>query len=105
MFMLSTFDLRPGTLDRFETAMARFVPAMVGEGWRLVGAFRNVTGDVSRAAHVWELPDAESLSTAPGRAIAADASLLEDVAVLGEIITREELTFLAPLSYDTASRP
>jgi hypothetical protein len=104
MFMTSRFELRHGTLDRFETAMARVVPAMVDQGWRLVGAFRNVTGDVSQATHVWEIPDADSLSTAPGRAVAADASLLEDVAVLGEIITREELTFLAPLSYDVGSR-
>jgi hypothetical protein len=101
--MKSTFDVRYGALERFEAAMARVVPAMVGEGWRLIGAFRHITGDVSQATHLWELPDADSLTAAPARAIAADASLLEDVAVLGEVITREELVFLEPLSYDSGS--
>ncbi|HEY6758562.1 MAG TPA: NIPSNAP family protein [Baekduia sp.] len=99
MFLQSTFDVRYGALERFEGAMARVVPAMAGEGWRLVGAFRHATGDVSRATHVWELPDLESLTAAPARAIAADASLLADVAVLSEVIAREELVLLEPLAY------
>jgi hypothetical protein len=96
--MQSSFDLQFGTFERFEQANRRFIPALTGEGWRLIGAFRNATGDISVASHLWELPDSDSLESAPARVMAADPGLLEDVVSLAEIIQTERISFLEPLS-------
>jgi hypothetical protein len=99
-FMESSFELAFGTFDRFEDAMRRFIPALEAEGWRLIGAFRNTTGNVSLATHVWELPDVDSLTTAAERAVAANPELLEDVAKLGDVLRAERICFLTPLAHD-----
>jgi hypothetical protein len=98
--MRATFELKFGSVARFETAMERIVPAMEGQGWRLIGAYRPLSGDTSTAMHVWEIPDIDDPSTAAGRAIAADPTLMEEVGVLTEVLVREELEFLTPLSYN-----
>jgi hypothetical protein len=95
----ATFDVKYGTIHRFEDTMSRFVPAMVAQGWRLLGAYRSITGDVSQAIHVWEIPEAESLLTAPPKALAEFRELLAAVEEFVEIIERESLRLLVPMSY------
>jgi hypothetical protein len=100
VFMESSFELAFGTFDVFEDAMRRFIPALTAESWRLIGAFRNTTGNVSMATHLWELPDVDSLATAAERAVSANPELLDDVAKLGNIIRAERICFLTPLAHD-----
>ena len=100
VFMRGTFALAYGTVERFEAAMAEIVPAMAEQGWRLIGAFRNVTGDLLEVTHLWQLPDQASLSEAPARAFGAHPELLGRVGELSDILRGERLELLAPLSYD-----
>ena len=100
MFMRSTFTLAYGTVEQFEDAMSRIVPAMVEQGWRLVGAHRGVTGAVTEVSHLWELPDAASLTEAPLRAFRAHPELTEEFAAVSSILKDERLELLAALSYD-----
>jgi superoxide dismutase len=108
VFMESSFDLSFGTFDSFERAMRRFIPALTAEGWRLIAALRNTTGNISRATHLWELPDHDSLTSAGERAIAANPALLEDIALAAKIVRTERIRFLTPLAVDpsvTDTRP
>jgi len=100
VFMESSFELAFGTFDLFEDAMRRFIPALGAEGWRLIGAFRNTTGNVSMATHLWELPDFDSLAAAAERAVSANPELLDDVGKLGDIIRAERISLLTPLAHD-----
>jgi hypothetical protein len=97
----ATFDVKYGALGRFEEAMTRFVPAMVAQDWRLIGAYKSLTGKASQAIHIWEIPSADSLIAAPPKALAEFEHLLSTLGELVEIIERETLQLLSTTSYSS----
>jgi hypothetical protein len=97
------FELQWGSVDQFEDAMSRLVPAVVEQGWQLLSATRSVTGPEPLVMHIYEIPDAESVHGVPARAFAAHPELADDARVLGETIKREELALMSRLSYDPAA--
>jgi hypothetical protein len=103
VFQRVSFDLEFGSLERFDAAMDHVIPALTGQGWRLLGTFRNSTGDVYNAMNLWALPDLEATRTAGPRARAANPGLAEEAGKLAKIIRTETVDLMAPLAHHPSS--
>src|SRR3954447_24451584 len=50
----------------FMTAMGEMLPALESYGWRLIGGFTPVIGRLGAVYHVWRVPSADGVLSAPG---------------------------------------
>jgi hypothetical protein len=99
VFIKSEYDLDYGAFQPFEEAMEPLVTALTTQGWHLLAAVRGITGNVSTVTHLWELPDIDSMMSAPAQAFAADGSLPGQLQKLGAILKSEDVQVMVPLGY------
>jgi hypothetical protein len=97
-YMQATLKLRYGTHTQFAAALARMVPALEREGWRLLGAYRPLVGEFTEVIDVWELPSADAVR----RGLAAakqEQGFLEAALDVAACIEVEELQLLEKAPY------
>jgi len=97
-YMLVRLDLKVGKVGEFSEIMSHMVPALERQGWRLCGAFQNRIGKLNRCYDLWELPDANSVTSVLS-AVTQDSEFSEWSAKLEGILLNEELEFMNELSY------
>jgi hypothetical protein len=56
--------LHPGKLQDFKARLAVVMPIQAKHGWKLIGCFSSVSGDLNTVIDLWELPDANALQSA-----------------------------------------
>lgn len=98
-YLQVTFDLEFHSFARFERAMAQIVPSLASSGWILRSALRNVTGNISLATHLWQLPADDPGRSAEARLNDGPPELADVYASLREFTKTELGQFLTPLSY------
>lgn len=64
IYLHALIKLHPGKLQAFKERLAVVMPIQARHGWKLVGCFSSVSGDLNTVIDLWELPDANALSSA-----------------------------------------
>jgi hypothetical protein len=98
VYLLATLKAKYGQLDRFSEVMKALVPVMEAQGWKLIGAYQAIIGDLTQVVDLWELPDANAVGAGLAAA-AAGAGFEEIAAVLAEVVEDEVLQVMAKTSY------
>ena len=62
-YMLVRLEVAYGRVDEFSEIMSHLVPILEKKGWRLHGAFVNRIGRLNRCYDLWEMPDANAVSS------------------------------------------
>lgn len=60
IYVHARLKLRIGTYDEFCEAIKHQVPILEAHGWKLIGAWTTVVGQVCTVVDLWELPDANA---------------------------------------------
>jgi hypothetical protein len=94
LFVQARLQLHYGKSLQFYEAMAQVVPAAERSGWRLVGSWQNISGDLHEVLDLWEVPDANAVP-ATLMALATDPSMGPVLEQLSQAVIREELTLCA----------
>jgi len=55
--MVARLLVKYGKLAQFSEAMARLVPIMEDQGWRLQVSYQTIIGNLHEVYDIWELPD------------------------------------------------
>ena len=98
VYLLATLKAKYGQIDRFSEVMKTLVPVMEAEGWKLVGAYQAIIGDLTQVVDLWELPDANAVGA--GLAAAAASAGFDDIAAaLAEVVEEEVLQVMVTTSY------
>lgn len=84
VYLLARLRIRYGELDRFNELMKISVERVAQSGWKLVGSYQAVIGDLTEVIDIWEVPDVQAAYDAvdPRRenpARAAQIARLHDV--------------------------
>lgn len=64
IYLHALIKLHPGKLQAFKERLAVMLPLQARHGWKLIGCFSSVTGDLNTVIDLWELPDANALYSA-----------------------------------------
>ena len=94
MYLYAKVRLKYGKLLEFNETMAAVVPLMEQKGWKLVGAWTTIFGDIHEVHDIWEVPDANAVPATLAE-LAADDGFGEHFAALTEQIDREVLSLVA----------
>jgi NIPSNAP len=98
VFVLATMKVKYGQLPRLSEAMAKLVPIMEERGWRLLGAYSPVVGDLTQVVDLWELPDANAVGEGLFAALGHEG-YPEIAAVLSDVVETEVLQVVAKTPY------
>lgn len=90
VYLQARIQLRWGASAEFHELMAQLVPLVERTGWRLLGSWQQITGDMHEVLDLWEVPDANAVPATLG-ALALEPAAGEIVAGLRDVILREEL--------------
>ena len=97
-YMLVRLDLNIGKVSEFSEIMSHMVSVLERHGWKLRGAFVNRIGKLNRCYDLWEMPDANAVSS--GLEIAGqDPEFSEWSDKLQGIVISEELELMEKLPY------
>jgi len=94
IYLYAKVRLKYGKLLEFNETMAAVVPMMEQKGWKLVGAWSTIFGDIHEVHDIWEVPDANAVPATLAQ-LAEDAGFAEHFAALSEQIDREVLSLVA----------
>jgi hypothetical protein len=90
LFLQARIQLHYGMSAQFHENMARLVPIVERTGWRLVGSWQNITGDLHEVLDLWEVPDANAVPATLAE-LAGDPEVAEIMAGIGAAAIKEEL--------------
>jgi hypothetical protein len=94
VYLYANVKLKYGKLLEFNQTMAEVVPIFERRGWKLVGAWSTVFGDIHEVHDIWEVADANAVPATLAE-VMADADFPEHVKALSEQIDRETLSLIA----------
>jgi hypothetical protein len=94
VYLYANVKLKYGKLLEFNQTMAEVVPIFERQGWKLVGAWSTVFGDIHEVHDIWEVADANAVPATLAE-VMADADFPEHVKALSEQIDRETLSLIA----------
>jgi hypothetical protein len=97
-YMLVRLDLNIGKVSEFSEIMSHMVPVLERHGWQLRGAFVNRIGKLNRCYDLWEMPDANAVSSVLEIA-GQDPEFSEWSDKLQGIVISEELELMEKLPY------
>jgi hypothetical protein len=98
MYVLANVTVKYGQLAGFNEAMVTVKRVMEANGWKLLGAWSTVIGDIHEVHDLWEVEDANAVSA--GLAGAYEQPEFVQAAVqLSAIVDRESLRLLAKTPY------
>lgn len=98
VYLHSKIKLRYGQLGAFNDAMAEAKPIVEEHGWKLVGAWSTVIGDLNEVHDIWEIKDANAVG-AVMRSAFGDPAFRAVAAQFAEHIEEETLTVLTKTPY------
>jgi NIPSNAP protein len=98
VYLLSKIKLRYGQLGAFNEAMAKAKPIVEQRGWKLVGAWSTVIGDLNEVHDIWEIEDANAVGAVMSSAF-QDAEFRGIAAQFAAQVEEEILTVLTKTPY------
>ena len=102
-YLLVRLQCAVGKTQQFNEVMSHFVPILEDKGWILRGAFTNSIGRLNKCYDLWEMPDANHVSSVLQLA-AQEPEFLEWGATLTDCLEEEELEFMDELPYSLEAR-
>ena len=97
-YVYANVKVKYGQLPAFYEAMVTIKRVMEENGWKLVGAFITVIGDIHEVHDLWEVEDANTVPTGFARAF-EDSEFVEASARLSTIADREVLSLVTKTPY------
>ena len=98
MYVHANVKVKYGRLAAFNEAMITVKRVMESHGWRLVGAWMTLIGDLHEVHDLWEVDDANAVPAALAAA-AEDPDFAAAVEQLSAIADREVLSLLTKTPY------
>src|SRR5215467_4988428 len=98
VYLHVTLQLVRGKHRVFAAAMADMIPALEGQGWRLVGGFTPAIGRLGAVYHLWRVPSADGVLTALA-AVRAHPDAVRWHDAFAESVADEALQVVRPMSY------
>lgn len=102
-YMLVRLQCAVGKTQQFNEVMSHFVPILEDKGWILRGAFATSIGRLNRCYDLWEMPDANHISSVLQLA-AQEPEFVKWGQQLAECLEEEELEFMDELPYSLEAR-
>ena len=90
VYLIARIKLRYGQIEPFAATMSRLVPLMEKHGWKLLGSYRHLIGDIHEFLNIWEIADANAV-TAGWAAAAGEPEFPSIYAELSEEVVTEEV--------------
>ncbi|HUO72435.1 MAG TPA: NIPSNAP family protein [Solirubrobacteraceae bacterium] len=97
-YVYANVKLKYGTLPAFHEAMVTIKRVMEQHGWRLVGAWSTLIGDLHEVHDIWEVQDANAVPAAFAAAY-EDPEFVQAAARISAIADREVLSLLTKTPY------
>jgi len=97
-YVYANVKVKYGQLGPFYESMVTIKRVMEEHGWKLVGAWSTVIGDLHEVHDLWEVEDANAVPNAFAAAY-ADADFAEASARLADIADREVLALVMKTPY------
>jgi hypothetical protein len=94
LHLQARIQLKYGMSPVFHENMAKLVPIVEATGWKLVGSWQNLSGDIHEVLDLWEVPDANAVP-ATLMALAANPDVAPILEAISGAAIREELTLCA----------
>ena len=98
MFVRADLKIRYGQAAAFAEAFPPLKAAMEQRGWKLVSAYQAVIGDFTSVLHIWEVEDANTVTSALFSAL-GDASLTAILERIAEVVLEEKIELVVPTPY------
>jgi hypothetical protein len=98
MYMQSTIEVDSVFAAEFEATIKDIVRIQADNGWRLVSAFVQITGQFGVYVDTWEMPDASSYQLGMQR-LREHPEFPKIFAVLSKAVKRETTVLGEPVSY------
>ena len=102
-FMLVRLQCRYGKVEQFNEIMSHLVPVLEARGWKLIGAYQNRIGRLNKVYDLWEMPDANAISSVLALA-GQEPEFQQWAAGLADCLEEEELEYMNELPYSLAAR-
>ena len=100
MYVYANVKLKYGQLPAFHEAMVVVKRTMERHGWRLIGAWSTIIGDLHEVHDLWEVDDANAVPAGFAAAYAeADPEFLAAAQRISEIADREVLSLVTKTPY------
>ena len=97
LYLTAKFRVHPEKTQAFGPIGRRVCDIIVKRaGWRLVAAVTPVTGRLNECTHLWEIPDANALTTLGSKLLPEDYDAAGQFAAC---VSDEEYQLFAPLEY------
>jgi hypothetical protein len=100
LYVYANVKVKYGKLGAFNDAMVTVKRVMEANGWRLLGAWMTLIGDLHEVHDLWEVPDANAVPTAFAAAY-EDPDFVHALEQLAEIADRETLSLLTKTAYSS----
>jgi NIPSNAP protein len=98
LYVYANVKIKYGRLAAFNEAMVTVKRVMEANGWKLVGAWTTLVGDLHEVHDVWEVEDADVVPAAFAAAY-QDPDFVQAATDLSEIIDREVISLVTKTPY------
>ncbi len=98
LYAYANVKVKYGQLAAFNEAMVTVKRVMESHGWKLVGAWMTLIGDLHEVHDLWEVEDANAVPAAFAAAY-EDPDFVKAVTDLAQIADREVLTLVTKTPY------
>lgn len=97
-YVYANVKVRYGGLPAFCNEMVTVKRVMEANGWKLIGAYSTVIGDLHEVHDLWEVPDANTVPAAFAGAY-EDSEFVEAVTRIATVAEREVLSLCEKTPY------
>jgi len=98
LYLYANVKIKYGQLPAFSEAMVTVKRVMEANGWKLVGGWMTLVGDLHEVHDVWEVEDANVVPAAFAAA-SQDPDFVQAAAELSKIVDREVLSLVTKTPY------
>jgi len=98
LYVYANVKIKYGQLAAFNEAMITVKRVMEANGWKLVGGWMTLVGDLHEVHDVWEVADANVVPAAFAAAY-EDPDFVQSATALSEIIDREVVSLVTKTPY------
>jgi hypothetical protein len=90
--------LRYAVNDRWNETFAQMVEPLERHGWKLLGAYQTLIGEITEVIHIWSIEDANAVPAALFGA-SAESGFSSHFGTLAELVVEEHTQIMLPTSY------
>jgi hypothetical protein len=98
LYVYANVKIKYGQLAAFNEAMITVKRVMEANGWKLVGGWTTLVGDLHEVHDLWEVEDANVVPAALGAA-SQDPDFVQAATDLSKIVEREVLSLVTKTPY------